>query len=217
VDAARDSKPSPLPAERGLEIEGLDTSRGIAATGGTLEGYMKVLKTYCRDAEKRLAIMSRAPDEDGLALFITQVHALKSASASIGADEISRMAAALEVAGRGGDMEYIRENLDAFTKNLALTTERIKAGLSKDTAAAPGGEFQGMGESLNPLKDALASENVGEADKILASLSGEPLDEASRDSLSRISDLVLLGEFGEALRIAESLSWNDRPASVLEE
>ncbi|MDR0649183.1 MAG: transporter substrate-binding domain-containing protein, partial [Synergistaceae bacterium] len=72
-------------SEIGIEIEGLDVSKGLAMTGGTLEGYVKVLETYCRDAAKRLEILSGGLGEENLELFTTQVHALKSASASIGA------------------------------------------------------------------------------------------------------------------------------------
>jgi DNA-binding response OmpR family regulator len=96
--AARAPKPSAPPAETGLNIEGLDTVRGLALTGGTKEGYIKVLETFCRDALKRLEILSKAPGEATLPFFVTQVHSLKSASASIGADEISHLAADLEEA-----------------------------------------------------------------------------------------------------------------------
>jgi signal transduction histidine kinase/DNA-binding response OmpR family regulator len=192
--------------EIGFEIEGIDASRGLAMTGGTVERYFGVLELYCRDAEKRIAILRKIPDKSELTAFVTQVHALKSASASIGAEEISRMAAELEEAGRNDDMEFIRANLGVFLENLAAATERIKAVLSGKAVISHDEKRQGLGESLALLKDALASENVGDADKILADLSGGPLDEATKDSLSRISDLVLVGEFKEASVIAEKLS-----------
>jgi CheY-like chemotaxis protein len=202
----RGSKTSSSQAETDLNIEGLDTPRGLASTGGTVEGYIKVLETYCRDAEKRIEILAGVPDGIGSASFITQVHALKSASASIGAAELSRAAAALESAGDKGDMEFIRVNLDSFLEGLIAMTERIKTALSRKTVISPNGKRPGMSESLNLLKDALASEDIGDVDKILAGLSGEPLDEATRDLLSRISDLVLVGEFKEALSIAENIA-----------
>ncbi|MDR1470900.1 MAG: response regulator, partial [Synergistaceae bacterium] len=212
VNTARDPRTSPSPAETDLNIEGLDTSHGLASTGGTPEGYMEVLEIYCLDVDKRLETLSIVPDSIRLGLFTTQVHALKSASASIGAFEISRLAAELEKAGVVGDTEFIRAHLDAFLKELTAVTERIKTAISKKQAISPCGERQIMGESLNLLKNALASEDIGDVDRILASLSEEPLDEASKDCLSRISDLVLVGEFGEALKIAESLDRDERDA-----
>jgi HPt (histidine-containing phosphotransfer) domain-containing protein len=192
--------------ETGIEIEGIDALRGLAMTGGTVEGYIKVLELYCRDADKRIEIFSSVPDKSGLAAFITQVHALKSASASIGAAEISGEAKALELAGSRGDMEYIREHLGAFRENLAKIIERIKTALSSKTAAASGGKDHDIGASLNLLKNALASENVGDADRLISDLSGKPLDETTKNSLSDIADLVLVGEFNEALAAAEKLA-----------
>jgi HPt (histidine-containing phosphotransfer) domain-containing protein len=188
-----------------LEIPGVDIKRGIAMTGGTVEGYIKVLELYCRDAEKRLEILSNAPDESGFASFTRQVHALKSASASIGMAEMSRMASELEEAGKNGDAEFIHANLNAFLEQLTARIERIKAAISRETAISFDAGRQDICESLNLLKNALASENVGDADKIIAGLSGAPLDKDIRDSLSSISDLVLLGEFKEALAIAGNI------------
>ncbi|MDR3353909.1 MAG: response regulator [Synergistaceae bacterium] len=188
-----------------MKIEGLDTARGLAMTGGTMEGYIKVLELYCRDAAKRMELMRNAPDESGVASFITQVHALKSASASIGAAEVSRLASELESAGKNSDMEYIRGNLGVFLENLSATTERIKIALTEKTADASEERCSSPGESLRLLRKALVSENVRDADKILAGLNRETLDAVTRESLSRISDFMLIGEFEEAALTADSL------------
>jgi signal transduction histidine kinase/CheY-like chemotaxis protein len=73
-----------------LEIEGLDTARGIAMTGGSVSNYLKVLALFCDDAAGRLEILREMPDESKLPHFITQVHALKSALASIGSAKLSK-------------------------------------------------------------------------------------------------------------------------------
>jgi HPt (histidine-containing phosphotransfer) domain-containing protein len=174
-------------------------------TGGTVERYIKVLELYCRDAAKRIEILSNAPDENGLASFTTQVHALKSASASIGAAELSKKAAMLEDAGKRGDMTAISEGLDGFRDDLSLIVERIRHALSfrKD---APDGTPVLDKTALIRLKEALEAEDIGNADRLIADLSRKPLGESARDSLSRISDLALVGEFKEALAIAEKLA-----------
>jgi HPt (histidine-containing phosphotransfer) domain-containing protein len=141
--SAQNLKSASFPAEReenmenieetagGLRIKGLDVASGIVMTGGTEEGYMDVLEIFCQDTEERLEKLSEAPDDIGLASFTIQVHALKSASASIGASETSRLAAELESAGKSGQLDFIRENLAAFTENLAELTGRIKRALDE--------------------------------------------------------------------------------------
>jgi signal transduction histidine kinase/HPt (histidine-containing phosphotransfer) domain-containing protein/DNA-binding NarL/FixJ family response regulator len=190
----------------GPKIPGVDVAHGIAAVGGTEAMYRDVLKLYCRDAEERMRFLNAERAEADIKNFTTQVHALKSASASIGAIEISRAANALESAGNRGDMAYIRGNLGSFLEALTVTIGRIKTALSMGATVAAGEKSQGMGESLILLKNALASENVRDVDRLIADLSKKPLDEIDGDSLSKISDLALIGEFKEALAVAEKLA-----------
>jgi len=112
-----------------LIIPGVDIANGIAKTGGTLTGYRQALSAFCRDAEDRLPLLQAVPNEEALSAFIVQVHALKTASASLGAREISEGAARLEAAGRTGDVAFIGENLGAFTELLAELVENIGTAL----------------------------------------------------------------------------------------
>ena len=105
-------------------INGIDIQKGIRMTGGTEEGYRSVLSIFRIDAQKHLRFLLKAPEENDLSEFIINVHAIKSASASIGAAEISADAERLETAGRNRDMDFIHENLDKFVERLiALINE----------------------------------------------------------------------------------------------
>jgi len=108
-----------------LIIPGIDIASGVAKTGGTLAGYRQALAAFCRDAEDRLPLLQAAPNTETLPALVVQVHALKSASASLGAWEISEGAARLEAAGRTGDAAFVEENLGAFAEMLAELVENI--------------------------------------------------------------------------------------------
>jgi HPt (histidine-containing phosphotransfer) domain-containing protein len=128
----------------GLRMEGLDVEQGLAMTGGTAEGYVEVLEIYCCDVLERLEFLrefeegvrhslsdssvsdNSVPDESALSLFVTQTHALKSASASVGAMEISKSSAALEAAGKNRDMKTVASLLGAFCDALALLVRKIE-------------------------------------------------------------------------------------------
>jgi CheY-like chemotaxis protein len=209
ANAARNSKPVPA-AETALEIEGLDTSRGLASTGGTMEGYVRVLETYCRDAAKRLEILSGAPDGTCAASIITQVHALKSASASIGADEISHMAAELEKAGKNGDADFISAELALFRESLSGLIGRIRPALAEYIRNARNGAYSGDSgsgyqETLSRLRNALLAEDIGEADTLLEELEAMPIDSKTKDLLSAAADLTLTSEFTGAAGMIERL------------
>jgi signal transduction histidine kinase/DNA-binding NarL/FixJ family response regulator/HPt (histidine-containing phosphotransfer) domain-containing protein len=118
-----------FPADQGFFVAGLDTDRGIAMTGGSEEIYREVLEIYCQDVEQRLDFFKRPPAPDQTALFVTQVHALKSASATIGATALSEEAARLEAAGKQGDLAFIAEGLDHFREALVALTGGIRKAL----------------------------------------------------------------------------------------
>jgi CheY-like chemotaxis protein len=208
---ARQAMDLSAPAESGLVIEGLNTSRGLASTGGTAEGYIKVLETYCRDAEQRLEILTRVPDENDLPLFITQVHALKSASASIGAEETARLAMQLEEAGKKRDFDFIKAELGLFAENLSALLERIRQALApcafipEPAKEADAGEFARYQEIVPRLKQALLAEQVGETDSLLEELSAMDLNPKIRETLAAAAALVLTAEFQAAARLTDGL------------
>jgi len=201
--------------EDGLgKIEGLDIVRGIAMTGGTNAAYMDVIELYCRDANARIEFLNAPYALANTKNFITQIHALKSASASIGAGTLYEDARALEDAGMRGDMAFIRERIDEFRSQLSYMIKRIETALAvyrdghkfvrTEKADKKAFEANTAAIFLN-LKKALNTEDVSMADKLLAELSSMGLDSETNKIVSTIFDLVLISEFRDA---AEILSGN---------
>ncbi|MDR0649184.1 MAG: response regulator [Synergistaceae bacterium] len=199
-----------------IAIEGLDSARGIAVTGGTEEGYLKVLRLYCKDVAERLIFLREfernmedsIPDDSSLSMFITQTHALKSASASIGASEISRAAAELEAAGKSRGIETIKSTLGEFCDGLSALAERINRAVQMKEGDGEGSvdlRDEVLRGALRKLKDALVSEDVRTADVILDELSNVYQDTLTAGSLSRISDCVLTSDFKKAVDEVEIL------------
>ncbi|MDR0453306.1 MAG: response regulator [Deferribacteraceae bacterium] len=114
-----------------LSIPNVNAKQGIALTGGTVDGYRMVLAIFRKDVEERLAAIQKIPDKTELHNFTIQVHAIKSASASIGAANASAKAAQLEAAGKSGDMPFIQENLPVFTECLSVLIKDIRAALGQ--------------------------------------------------------------------------------------
>jgi len=189
-----------------LPIPGVDEKNGIKMTGGTLDGYRLVLSIFSKDAESRLPLLQKAPEADALAVFTTQVHALKSASASVGAAEISAQAAALEAAGKAGDLELIGKELPAFAEHLAELVKNINTAL-KETAPHESPELSPviLANLLRELKAALASQDAGGIDRILAVLNEKPLDSKAKKILEQVSDDVLMAEYETAAATLETL------------
>jgi HPt (histidine-containing phosphotransfer) domain-containing protein len=191
-----------------VSIEGLDTQRGIAMTGGTLESYWAVLRIYHRDAEGRLktleALEDRGVAPEGLPAFATQVHALKSASASIGAAVLSAAAAELEAAGRRGDRDFIQKNLGAFCRSLGAVVGRVHEALQARTAGARAAGDEEAERLFRDLKAALEAESIEDMDRLIQDLDALPLSESLRKVCEDISDNVLISEFSAAAAVIDA-------------
>jgi signal transduction histidine kinase/CheY-like chemotaxis protein len=187
----------------GIKIDGVDTTRGITMTGGTEAAYRRVLASFRKDVLKRLPLLEQIPYEQELLLFSTNVHAIKSAAATIGAAAVSKTAAALEAAGKAGDAAFIREGLPPFDRELKNLAEQIGAALTREGAVE---KTEDAGENPDPylplfmeLAEALKQKEVETIYRLLAGLEDKPFDGKIGEILMTVSDAVLMSEFEDAL------------------
>jgi signal transduction histidine kinase/CheY-like chemotaxis protein/HPt (histidine-containing phosphotransfer) domain-containing protein len=192
-----------------FDIPGVNTVEGIKMTGGTLAAYKQVLTVFRRDVMRRLPLLQQALNTETLPSFVIQVHALKSALASLGAGNLSAVAARLEAAGKVGDTVAIAEALPEFTKGLGGLAENIEAVLEADNAAVSSNEtplsFVPV-SMLGELKKALMSQRTQDIDQILEALMKESVDTKTKGALEKISEAVLITEFDSAIKIINELA-----------
>ncbi len=79
---------------------------------GSEELFMTILADYYHAIPKKLKLIQTYRDKEEWHNYTVEVHALKSASKQIGADELADMAAALEAAGNAGEIDIILHNTD---------------------------------------------------------------------------------------------------------
>jgi len=190
-------------------IPGVDIVNGIDMTGGSIAGYEEVLSMFCRDAKKRLPLLQKIPEVDALPTFITQVHGLKSASSSMGANEISEEAAELEAAGKAQDMAYIREHLGAFAKKVAELVHNIEKAMGNMKPENEKSLEQSVlithSSLFHELYEALQSQKMTEITRILKTLSQQVQEPKLKKILTQIADHVFMTEFDDAIKIVEEL------------
>ena len=193
---------TPLP-----DIPGIDVRHGVSMTGGTMEGYRTVLSVFHKDAEERLNMLRSAPTAHTLNAFVTQVHALKSASSSIGAARLSEEARWLEAAGRAGNLPFIGENLASFARRLSEQMESIRAFLDtmpredaeRNQPVTQRASASALNVLLRKLDAALRLQKVGEIDQIMETLLLQQVNASVKETLEKISDDVLIAEFDNAI------------------
>ncbi|MCL2851441.1 MAG: response regulator [Defluviitaleaceae bacterium] len=119
--------------EPNFEIAGIDVKKGIAMTGGSLDTYLQVIKTYYENSRSLLRELRDRTEQGTTELYGIHVHALKSASGSIGAANVSKAAGELEFAADQGDMAFIQDNNPKFLEELERLLDNIYLVLFKDT------------------------------------------------------------------------------------
>jgi signal transduction histidine kinase/CheY-like chemotaxis protein len=205
--------------EAGITIQGIDVKAGINMTGGILEVYRKVLASFYNDVEMRLPRLAAIPAAPDLTGFTVDVHALKSAAATIGAAELSKEAAELEAlflagakdTGMEGGLTAIRERLPLFYEHLKEMAEKIKQALEEDRkrGTGNGGDKNGAEVLLNisdagvralflELKTALEAKDMRSIERVSGELLDKGLDKETEEILNTVSDLLLVAEFKAA-------------------
>jgi len=190
-------------------IQGVDIVEGIDMTGGTIAGYKDVLSLFCKDAKNRLALLQKIPEIDTLSIFITHVHGLKSASASIGAKEISEEASELEAAGYAQDMAFIREHLEPFTQQIAEMVHNIEKALGhkepENQKPIDQSALITHSSLFHELYEVLQSQKISDIKRILKTLGQQVQDSKLKKTLTKIADHVFMTEFEEAAKTVEEL------------
>ncbi len=91
-----------------FQIDGIDMKAAMQYYSGDNEGFADLLELYCIDGKRKTELLRELVDSDMLRYQI-EVHGLKSASANIGAMEVSAMAREQENAAAQGDRKLITE------------------------------------------------------------------------------------------------------------
>ncbi len=104
-----DEELSVVSLERMLTPKGIDVGKGIVYCNGK-DRYIDILKSYCEENSESGILAEELFEKKDWKNYTIAVHGMKSSMRSIGASQISQLAADLEAAGHKGDIQYIIEN-----------------------------------------------------------------------------------------------------------
>jgi CheY-like chemotaxis protein/HPt (histidine-containing phosphotransfer) domain-containing protein len=139
-------------ADVNFAIEGIDVKKGMSISGGTIENYTRTLGVFQRDGIEKVEKLKRSLETDNIPLYVTYVHGFKSAAANIGADELSKMAEALEAAGNKKDLTFIQ----AHNANFLSTLETLLGSISEAIKTDKREEHHQSSVDMDLLKSELA-------------------------------------------------------------
>ena len=106
---------SGLPYNR-LVQAGINTELGLDYCAGDEDFYREMLRMFCAQGPEKRAEIAALYESDNWGDYAVKVHALKSTSLTIGAEALSSQAKELELAGKRGDVAFIREHHAALLR-----------------------------------------------------------------------------------------------------
>lgn len=107
-------------------IEGID-SRVALENSGSEESFKSVLKIFLDSIDNKAGEITGFYNAEDYENYTIKVHALKSSARLIGAMELSQKAEALEMAGKEGNIEYIRKHNDEAIDELLSYKDSLSA------------------------------------------------------------------------------------------
>ena len=195
--------------EKGIEIEGVDVDKGIFLSGGKLKSYLAILEIYYTDGLEKLKEIENCLESGNLDLYTINVHALKSASANIGAQKLSETARALETAGEQGDLGFIKTHngglLLAYQSLLNNICNVISTPMENGPEEKEPYDAEKLISILGKLKIALDILDAGTINRAVEEMREIVQDDCPGAAVNGISEKVLLGEYDEAAALIQKL------------
>jgi len=192
------------------KIEGIDVEKGVRMTGGTIEFFYETLASYSSDIVERFDLIRECIDTKDLKRYTTYVHAIRSASANIGADYVSELAFDLENAGINGDWEYILSHNGIFTTELEKLQQNIKTALSAydDNEDGENGvdRENAIKKELGELTSALDVYDIVAVNDTVNNLLKLARTENEKRTIREISNHILLFEYDKVYALINSFT-----------
>jgi len=143
----------------------IDVTVGLSYIGNNVDTYMSILKSYVEKGKEKYGFIADLHAQEDWKNYIIEAHALKSSSLSIGAKELSEKAKKLELSGKAGDFDYLKNNhtemmalyqavIEKGEKILLANTEQKE---SEAKAEARTLEEEDLKAYINQVKEAIAS------------------------------------------------------------
>ncbi len=195
--------------EHNISIEGLDTNYGLSMIGGELRDYNDVLNAFFIDGLHKIEKISSIDLEKDLDNYRIEIHALKSAAASIGAKDISHEAKLLEEAAMKQDFNYLSMNAKEFISQFSKVLYAIRGYLSQQNQESKEGRAEGdtalLLANFKKIEEALSTLDIDLFEEALESCKDYTWRGSIEDILNNINELVEAFEYYNARPLVQDL------------
>jgi len=196
-----------------IEIENVDTARGISLSGGTISYYIDTLKVFHEDAIKKAEELTNCLNSNNMSLYTIYIHALKSACSNVGAVKFSEEAQLLEAAGVKQDRNFIAKQHDSFINSLKKLLADIGKAIADHTEDLDSETLDNnvLNDELARLKTALENYDIAAIDEISLGLRNFVQLPGTGAMISDILQNVFVGKYKPAAAQIEAFMNGPKP------
>ncbi len=173
------------------QVEGLDVDSGLLHCG-TEGTYLETLAIYAKNTPSSADEIEGYWRDGNLADTTVKVHALKSMSRAIGAEELGALAEKLEFAGKAGDKQTLDAELPALLERFrALGAALAPLGAGEEApenagAALPLISDDELREAYDGLRELAANLDSDNAKYVLNYLAGFRIPDGERERVEKL-------------------------------
>ncbi len=159
-----------------IYIGGIDTDEVAGRYSGSVKEYQELLDLYCLDGKRKLALLRELHEKGDYQTYGIEVHALKSASANVGAMSLSNSAREQERAVERGDYTFVDSHVERLLLEYEEQLEHIRAFLDGNAKKDDGEAkktisqedlMRELGAALDSLENFRAKQCAGKVEDIL--------------------------------------------------
>lgn len=194
--------------EEKLRPFGIHLKQGLIYVEGELEQYVDMVKLFLRQSEARKEKMRGFLKEGNTEEYTIEVHALKSNGKMIGSRKMSELAYEMEIQGRNGKLEYLRQNQAKLEKGWEeleqglriLMEEQQKTVMEETVETMTPEEVQ---VRVERLRNAIEEMDVEAAQEELETLLCGEMEQSQKERFMQVRNCLEEFSYQEALEILE--------------
>ena len=176
------------------EIDGISVADGIMYCGNA-EFFEKFLTSFYESIDEKADEISNAFEKEDYDNYTIKVHALKSTARIIGAAELSHLAEELEMAGKSGNISFIKANTDKLItmfKGYKLILEKLSEKEDQEAEDNSKPEISGadLSEAFAALKEFIPQMDYDAMEMVLEDLDNYKLSEESSKIIAELKKLM---------------------------
>lgn len=193
---------------------GLNTEKGLLNIGFNVDAYAAILNTYYTEGVKYIETLPQLLEVNDIQLFTTNVHGIKSSSASIGAMEVSVLFKELEFAGKAGRVDEINKKYPEYMEKFKEILELVKQYLIEKGKFVEAESYSNLEEqeveeltleTLQALKNEMDRMNLKVCDERIPEMAGKNYGPEYNDRIRELKKAYDMFDFHQAKLVLNEL------------